>query len=123
MLRWAKRVVAGLLLLALIVAAPIVWVEGRCAVSRDPGAAGRPPLVDARGYVRRESDSYLSFPEWHIVYAYEDVAGVLSSGDPGDVFYGRQIAGFWRSLCRLTRLVTAREAVGTDTKVMLYTIG
>jgi hypothetical protein len=123
MFRRAKRVVAGLLLLTVVVSAPIVWVEGMCAVSRDPQAADRPPLVDAPGYARRESDSYLSFPEWHIVYAYEDLAGVLRHGDESDFAYGRQIVGFWSSLCRLTRLVTAREAVGTDTRVMLYTIG
>jgi hypothetical protein len=123
MLRWARRVVAGLLLLALIVAAPIVGVEWTCSVARDPALAARLPLVTASGYVRREADSYLSFPEWHIVYAYEDIAGMLATNDPSEVAYGRQITGFWRSLCRLTRLVTAREAVATDTKVMLYTIG
>jgi hypothetical protein len=123
MFRWAKRLVAALLLLAAVVAAPILWVEGVCATS--PSAKGRPParLVEDRGYARRESDSYLSFPEWHIVYAYEDLAGVLRRGDESDFAYGRQILGFWGSLCTLTRVVTARETVATDTKVMLYTIG
>ena len=123
MFRWAMRIVGGLLLLALVVSAPILWVEGMCATS--PGASARrpAPLVDDRGYTRRESDSYLSFPEWHIVYAYEDLAGVLRQGNPSDFAYGRQIVGFWSNLCTLTRVVTAREKVGTDTKVMLYTIG
>ncbi|HEX2438483.1 MAG TPA: hypothetical protein VHT71_09240 [Methylomirabilota bacterium] len=123
MLRWARRVVAGLLLLALIVTTPIVYVEWTCSVAQDPALAARPPMVTAPGYVRAEADSYLSFPEWHIVYAYEDIAGVLATNDPSEVAYGRQITGFWRSLCRLTRLVTARATVPTDTKVMLYTIG
>ena len=73
--------------------------------------------------MRREADSYLSFPEWHIVYAYEDLAGVLRRGDESDFAYGQQIAGFWRNLCRLTGVVTARGPVPTDTKVRLYTIG
>ena len=37
--------------------------------------------MDDRDYARREADSYLSFPEWHIVYAYEDLAGVLQQGN------------------------------------------
>lgn len=122
MLRWAKRIVGGLLLLAVVVSAPIIWVEGVCATS--PTTKARPrALADDRGYARHESDSYLSFPEWHIVYAYEDLAGVLRRGDESDFAYGRQIVGFWSGLCTLTRVVTAREAVATDTKVMLYTIG
>jgi hypothetical protein len=123
MFRWAMRIVGGLLLLALVVSAPILWVEGMCATSPGASARGPAPLVDDRGYTRRESDSYLSFPEWHIVYAYEDLAGVLRQRNPSDFAYGRQIVGFWSNLCTLTRVVTAREKVGTDTKVMLYTIG
>jgi len=123
MFRWARRAVAALLLLALIVTAPIAYVEWTCSVARDPAVAARPALVSGPGYLRREADSYLSFPEWHIVYAYEDIAGMLATNDPSEVAYAPQITGFWRSLCRLTRLVTTREAVGSDTRVMLYTIG
>jgi hypothetical protein len=123
MLRWTRRILGGLLLLALVVSAPILWVEGMCATSPRPPAQRPAPLVDDRGYVRRESDSYLSYPEWHIVYAYEDLAGVLRQGNPSDFAYGRQIVGFWSNLCALTRVVTARAKVATDTKVMLYTIG
>ena len=80
MLRWAMRIVGGLLLLALMVSVPILWVEGMCATSPSASVRRPAPLVDDRGYLRRESDSYLSFPEWHIVYAYEDLAGVLRRG-------------------------------------------
>lgn len=123
MRRWARRLAVGLLVFAAILAAPILWIEGACTTARESGTLTRTPLVDDRGYARRESDSYLSFPEWHIVYAYEDLAGVLRRGDPSDFAYGRQIVAFWTSLCRLTRVVTARGSVGMDTKVMLYTIG
>jgi hypothetical protein len=116
-------VAVTLLALAALLAAPIVWIETACTGSRDPQARAPAPLVNERGYARRESDSYLSFPEWHIVYAYEDFAGVLRSGNESDFAYGRQITGFWRSLCGLSRVVTSRGAVGLDTKVMLYTIG
>jgi hypothetical protein len=123
MVRRAGRIVLGLLVVGIVLAAPILWIEGMCTVPLDPRARPARPIVSEPGYVRRESDSYLSFPEWHIVYAYDDLAGVLRRGDESDFAYVRQIAEFWHSLCRLTRVVTAREPVGMDTKVMLYTIG
>ena len=123
MFRWLKRIVAGGLLLALVVAAPIVWVERFCTAPPEPGWRPPTPLVKTAGYVRREADSYLTYPEWHIVFAYEDLAGVLRRGDESDFAYGGQILGFWRSLCGLTGVVSARHGVPTDTRVMLYTIG
>jgi hypothetical protein len=123
MLRWARRLALGLLVLGVVLSAPILWIEGVCTAPPDPLGRTPAPLVTERGYARREADSYLSFPEWHIVYAYEDFAGVLRRGDESDFAYGRQIAGFWRSLCGLTRVVSARGGAGADTKVMLYTIG
>ena len=123
MFRWIKRAVLAALVLALVVAAPIVWVEQRCTSAPAVLAKTPPPLVSEPGYARRESDSYLSFPEWHIVYAYDDLAAVLRRGTESDFAYTSQIAGFWRNLCALNRVVSARGRTGTDTKVMLYTIG
>jgi hypothetical protein len=123
MRRWLQRAAVALLVLVGLMAAPIVWIEGFCTAPRDPQARPPAPLVTDRGYARREADSYLSFPEWHIVYAYEDFGGVLRSRDESDFAYGRQIVGFWGSLCGLHRVVTSRGTVSADTKVMLYTIG
>jgi hypothetical protein len=123
MRRWMKLVAGACLVVLVLVSLPILWIERACTAPRDAAARARAPLVNDPGYARRESDSYLSFPEWHIVYAYEDLAGVLRGGDESDFAYGRQIAEFWSSLCRLSRIVSAREDAGADTKVMLYTIG
>ena len=122
--RWAKRLGLAFAVIAGVLTAPIVWIEAGCRSARDAAPGAPPALVsDEPGYARRESDSYLSYPEWHIVYAYEDLAGVLREGDESDFAYGSQIAGFWRSFCALNRVVTARGGTGLDTKVMLYTIG
>ena len=124
MRRWSRRLALALVALVVLAAVPILWIEGVCAAGRDGIVRARAPLVADPGYARRESDSYLSFPEWHIVYAYEDLAGVLRDGGrPSRFAYWRQIAGFWRSLCRLMHVATARGPVGGDTRIMLYTIG
>jgi hypothetical protein len=123
MRRWARRSAGALAGLALLLAAPVVWIETACTTPREPGTLTRAPLVEDRSYARPESDSYLSYPAWHIVHAYVDLAGVLRGGDESDFAHGRQIAGFWTSLCRLTGVVTARGSVATDAKIRLYTIG
>lgn len=123
MRRRATWLALAALALAIVVATPVVWIEGLCTAARDPLVRARPPLVNDPGYARRESDSYLSFPGWHIVYANEDLAGVLRRGDESDFAYGRQILGFWRSLCGLTRVVTSRSRVGLDRRMVLYTVG
>ena len=107
----------------MVLAVPVVWIEGRCTAPRREAARPAAHLVDEAGYARRESDSYLSYPEWHIVYAYDDLAAVLARGDESDYAYARQIVGFWESFCALRRVVSARGRMGLDTRVMLYTIG
>jgi hypothetical protein len=123
MRRWARRGALALAVLLAVLAVPVVWMEAHCRTPLASDTQRPSRLVDEPGYARRESDSYLSFPEWSIVYAYDDLAGVLAHGDESDFAYGRWIAGFWRTFCALNRVVTAHEATGLDTKVMLYTIG
>jgi hypothetical protein len=123
MRRWVRRGGLALAVLVAALAVPVVWIEGRCTARRAPETPRAARLVDEPGYARRVSDSYLSFPEWDIVYAYDDLAGVLAQGDESGFAYGRQIAGFWRSFCALNLAATAREPAGLDTRVMLYTIG
>ncbi|MGH7315024.1 MAG: hypothetical protein ACREJS_02065, partial [Candidatus Rokuibacteriota bacterium] len=120
---WAKRLAGAILVVAVVLAGPVLWIEGACTTRREAGTLTRAPMADEPGYARPPANSHLSFPGWHVVYAYEDLAGVLRRGDESDFAYGRQIATFWKSFCGLTRVVTARGRVGMDTKVRLYAIG
>src|SRR5262245_23414344 len=123
MRRWGKWLVAGFVLGVVVLSVPVLWIEVACKAPRDPAAKKRAPLVTDSGYARRESDSYLTFPEWHIVYAYDDFAAILKTGDESDFAYGRQISEFWDNFCELNRVVTSRGRAPVDTKIMLYTIG
>jgi hypothetical protein len=123
MRRWGKWLVGGLVLALVVASVPILWIEVACKTPRDPAAKKRAALVTDSGYARRESDSYLTFPEWHIVYAYDEFAAVLKAGDESDFSYGRQVTEFWDNFCELSRVVTSRGRAPVDTRVMLYTIG
>lgn len=73
----------GLGLLALIVglAAPIGYIELACRPTGEatPYTAILPPQDR-----RDEGRTLLTYPEWHIVHAYDDYARVITEGDPHD---------------------------------------
>ena len=107
-----------------ICAAPIAYVETSC---RAPGGivaeAPSPYQIDDPGYRRAEGDSYLSYPEWYIVHAYTDLAGVTRQSSESAFDYLASITGFWRSLCRATRAAGRVGPVTADQKTTNYIIG
>jgi hypothetical protein len=118
----AKRLLLGLAVIVVLIAIPVVWTETGCRGSR---VADPEPFQSAleAAHRRDEVNSYLTYPEWSIVYAYEDLAGVTLNGSESDFAYLRSVANYWSSLCSLTRLATSRGSVAFDYKLMLYTIG
>ncbi len=65
----------------------------------------------------------MTYPEWHIVHAYEDYAEVIREGDPHEFGYLSSIRGFWSSLCTLSETSHSYGEIDTPTKQMVYVIG
>jgi hypothetical protein len=105
-----------------IAALPVLYTEIAC---RSPRAAGGQAFQSALdpAFRRAEVNSYLTYPEWSIVHAYEDFAGVTRQGSESGFAYLSSIRHYWSSLCGITRLASSRDAIGLDYKLMLYTIG
>ena len=121
--RRTARFLGGVALVCVVLAlAPVAAIEGGCR-GGSPANAPAIPLVADAGYSRPETNSYLSFPEWYIVYAYQDLAGILRDHDEGAFRYVPSIAGYWTSFCDLNRVASQHGAVARDEKVMLYVIG
>lgn len=121
--RWKIAIGAGALLLAGILT-PIVYVETACrgpAPQVSPDAAYRPMLTEAKDK-RPELRTWLTYPEWHIVYSADSYGRFLERNPPSAFPYFRQIKGFWSSYCALNRVTSESPGAG-DTKVMIYTIG
>jgi hypothetical protein len=122
--RILRRAAIVLAALVCICAAPIAYVETSC---RAPGGivaeAPSPYAVDDPGYRRAEGDSYLSYPEWYIVHAYTDLAGVTRQSSESAFDYFASITGFWHSLCRATRAAGRVGPVTGDQKTTNYIIG
>lgn len=110
-------------LVAGIVAVPVAYIEGGCRTPVPTPAADPRPSVLAPAERRPFARTFLTYPEWHIVYEADAFARHLMRGEPPSSFaYGTQIASFWTSYCAVNRATRGSAAAG-DAKVMIYTIG
>ena len=116
-----KWVVIILLLTAVGLAAPIGYVEFACHAPAT-NSHYTPVIVDAKEQ-RREANTYLTYPEWHIVYAYDGLAEVLKTSDEYDFDYASSVYRFWESTCALNRVADSHGGADGNTRVMIYTIG
>ena len=118
LVKWSVILV---LLTAVGLAAPIGYVELACHVPVTNGSYA--PVVTDPNEQRREANTYLTYPEWHIVYAYDGLAEVLKTSDEHDFSYVSSVWRFWESTCALTRVADAHGGADGNTRLMIYTIG
>lgn len=119
--RWLKRLLLAFGAIVIALAAPPVYVEVACRGDTVDQTAQQPLI--APEWRRAESRTLLTYPEWHIVHAYDDYAAVIAEGEPHDFDYLRAIAGFWSTLCPLTQAAASMGGVTGETKATIYTIG
>ena len=121
--RWRVAIAASVLT-ALLVVMPIGYIEGTCRAPLPGVAIAAPRRALLPPAERRpEAQSFLTYPEWYIVYEAEAFARHLAAGQPPSRFaYGGQIAGFWRGYCAVNR-VTAGSPAAAAYKTTIYTIG
>ena len=121
--RGVKRLLLALLGAIAIAGASILWVETSCiARSFNPAPPRLAGLENEASYRRAEGDSYLTFPEWNIVYAYADLAGVTRQRSESKFDYLQAITGFWSSLCTSTRVASGIGPVTWEQKATNYII-
>ena len=129
MLKWLLRILAGVaILIAFSVLAPLAYIEGTCRPSSSAAASSAPPValpaINEQGYQRKENNTFFTFPEWYIVYSFEDFGRFLDHASESHFNYLGHIFGFWRSFCTINQAVVpaAGESL-TDVKTMIYIIG
>lgn len=120
LLRWAGRLALGLLLVAVALLAPVAYVELACRGT--PVADTHEPLV-APEHRRSEARTVMTYPEWHIVYAYEDYAATIRAGDPHDYRFLPEIRRFWRSACVANRASAALGGADWTARQTIHVIG
>src|SRR5512138_2821102 len=114
-------------LIALVVMVPLVYVEGTCSPSPSATSAAAPatalPAIDDKGYRRKLDNTFFTFPEWYIVYSFEDFGRFLDRASESHFNYLGHIFGFWRSFCTVNRAVPATGESLAEVKTMIYVIG
>ena len=119
--RWkiALGVTGALVALAAI---PILYIEIGCRGEAPPVEA-RKALIQDKAWQREEARTWLTYPEWHIVYSADSFGRFLEKNPPSGYSYVRDIKGFWSGYCAVNRASAASGGADGGTRVMLYTIG
>lgn len=73
-------------------------------------------------YHRPLLSTYLTFPEWWIVYSSQEYAQFLSNQRPSQFPYLASIFQFWQAYCHVNAM-TKPYATNTETHIMLMVIG
>jgi hypothetical protein len=128
MRKWLRRILtAAVVLIALSVMVPLIYIEGSCRPSATTPFATAPaealPAIDEPGYRRKQDNTFFTFPEWYIVYSFEDFGRFLDRSSESQFGYLSHILGFWRSFCTINRAVPASSESRFDVKSMIYVIG
>jgi hypothetical protein len=118
-LKWIGIGLAALIVAALI---PVVFTETVCTAPVDAQAQPVTSVLEPADH-REQVNTYLTYPEWSIVHAYEDFAAVTRQGSESDFGYFRSIGSYWTNLCRIRRIASSRGPIPFETKTMLYIIG
>jgi hypothetical protein len=116
--KWPVRIIV---FIAIVLMMPVAYVELACRGTAMDQAYQ--PLITDAAFQRREANTYLTYPEWHIVYAYDGLAETLKTGDEHAFDYISSVNGFWRSTCALMRVADAHGGADFETRSMIHTIG
>jgi hypothetical protein len=128
MLKWLRRILTVIaILIVLPVLVPLAYIEGTCRPASVAAASSAPtvnlPAIDEAGYRRKENNTFFTFPEWYIVYSFEDFGRFLDRSSESHFDYLGHILGFWRSFCTINRAVPPTGESLADVKTMIYVIG
>lgn len=138
LLRWIKRLIKTVILIVIIVLAiPFAglaygfWTTSPLDETPLPGVAdGAPPTAlanqvreEVKGYQRPEESTYLTYPEWAIVYAAREYANFLKAGNRESHFpYWSYVGRFWQDYAMVIR-ATADKPFNFQNHQMLAVIG
>ena len=90
------------------------------AIARDRGIAG--PDIGEKNR-RPLEDSYLSYPEWYIVWSYEERAQYLPKNLPSGFPYFASIGQYWKSYCFICGLTQIRHQFNFGDHLSSFVLG
>lgn len=102
---------------------------GRAAVECRPFSSGPAPAThetsstELAEYARSEDQTYLTLPEWYIVYSAEEYAAFVADRPPSGFPYFSAIGQFWQSYYDVCAVTRERYAFNGGYHLLLGVIG
>src|ERR1051326_385793 len=85
--------------------------------------ARRKVTADIKDYARTEDSTYLTYPEWYIVWSYQEKADFQQKHLPSGFPYFAAIQQYWSGYCCVYGLTRGRYPFNFGDHVMLAVIG
>jgi hypothetical protein len=130
--RWLRRLVRFFLvsfaLLVLLIAIEAVrgWrcdLQGQIPTPTPQPEARKAVVSDIKDYSRPEEDAYISFPEWYIVWSYQEKADFQQNNLPSGFSYFGAVRQYWTSFCCISRLTQGKYGSNTGEQIAQVVIG
>ncbi len=125
------RLALSLFALALIV--PLLRAGVECRIRGGGVAPELPPepaptaieTIKARlpGYARAEEQTFLTYPEWYIVYSADEYAAFIAKNRPSQFPYFAAISQYWNGYYDVCAITRGRYAYNDGYHLMLDVIG
>jgi hypothetical protein len=99
--------------------------SGAAATSTAQAVPARSLQLQAElpGYLRPEDQSYLTLPEWYIVYSADEYAAFIAKNPPSQFPYFRAIGQYWENYYTMCGITRDRYAFNGQYHVTLTVIG
>jgi hypothetical protein len=125
--RWVR---IPLLLLGIALIIPLIGIAVQCdpfervEPVRSPGTEIAASFgISEADYVRPEDQTYVTFPEWYIVFSADEYAAFIQENKPSGFPYFGSIAQYWRSYREICAVTRNQYTFNTGYHVVLYVIG
>ncbi len=117
-----------LVLLLIFIGAEIAisWrcdLQGQIRPPRPQPQERKAATAGIKDYSRPEDDAYLSYPEWYIVWSYQEKADFQEKQLPSGFPYFDAVSQYWNSYCCISRLTRGKYAFNGGEQLMLVVIG
>jgi hypothetical protein len=130
--RWLRRSL-GVIVVGLTTLLVFIGIEVATAWHCDLQSQIPPPVpqlqdrrevtANIKEYLRPEDDTYLSYPEWYIVWSYQEKADFQEKHLPSRFPYLASVRQYWTSYCCISRLTRGKYTFNGGEQLMLVIIG
>ena len=126
----ARRILQLVVVVICLFVAGMIYFSFHCKATRkDPkqlsqaAAARKKVTADLRDYARTEESTYLTYPEWYIVWSYQEKADFQEKHLPSGFPYFASIQQYWSGYCCAYAVTRSRYPFNFGDHLMLAVIG